>query len=118
MSWDRRQVASLLLLLTLTGCGSGEIDGRGSVGSSPSRPTQPTRTLVMIARGEPPSLAAKPLVSAGAVGNIVPLFNATLDYVDENGTAHPYLAEALPELNTDSWRVSPDGRMETTYRLK
>src|SRR5205823_288854 len=26
--------------------------------------------------------------------------------------------ETLPQLNTDTWRVFPDGRMETTYRLK
>jgi peptide/nickel transport system substrate-binding protein len=31
---------------------------------------------------------------------------------------HPYLAQSLPQLNTDSWRVFPDGRMETTYRLR
>jgi peptide/nickel transport system substrate-binding protein len=30
----------------------------------------------------------------------------------------PYLAESTPHLNTDSWRVTPDGRMETTYRLR
>jgi peptide/nickel transport system substrate-binding protein len=31
---------------------------------------------------------------------------------------HPYLAEALPQLNTGSWRVLPDGTMETTYTLR
>src|SRR5439155_19119250 len=28
------------------------------------------------------------------------------------------LADALPQLNTDTWRLFPDGRMETLYRLK
>ena len=27
-------------------------------------------------------------------------------------------AESLPQLNTDTWRVGSDGRMETTYRLR
>ena len=41
-----------------------------------------------------------------------------LDYIDEKEVAHPYLAEALPTLNSDAWRVFPDGRMETTFRLR
>ncbi|MPZ14111.1 MAG: hypothetical protein GEU73_06750 [Chloroflexi bacterium] len=46
------------------------------------------------------------------------LFNAGVALKDERGVASPYLVEALPRLNTDSWIVLPDGRMETTYRLK
>ena len=46
------------------------------------------------------------------------LFNAALAIVDSSGSPRPYLAETLPQLNTDSWRVLPDGRMETTYRLR
>jgi peptide/nickel transport system substrate-binding protein len=46
------------------------------------------------------------------------IFNGMLDHVDEKEVAHPYLAEALPELNTDTWRVFPDGRMETTHQLR
>jgi peptide/nickel transport system substrate-binding protein len=46
------------------------------------------------------------------------MFSAFLDYYDDQGKALPYLAEALPELNTDTWTVFPDGRMETRYRLK
>jgi peptide/nickel transport system substrate-binding protein len=46
------------------------------------------------------------------------LFNATLTARDEKQSALPYLATPLPVLNSDSWQVRPDGRMETTYRLK
>jgi peptide/nickel transport system substrate-binding protein len=46
------------------------------------------------------------------------MFNAGLAYQDDKDAYHPHLAEALPQLGTDSWRVFPDGRMETTYRLK
>jgi peptide/nickel transport system substrate-binding protein len=46
------------------------------------------------------------------------LFNAELDFYDEREAPQPYLGEALPQLNTETWRVFPDGRMETTYRLK
>jgi peptide/nickel transport system substrate-binding protein len=38
--------------------------------------------------------------------------------LDDQGNPQPYLAQALPQLNTDGWKVFPDGTMETTYRLK
>ncbi len=74
--------------------------------------------MVVIAR-EIPTLAAKPLqgVSGSARGH-AGLFNATLTWLDEAGNRAPLLAEAMPQLNSDSWRVFPDGTMETTYRLR
>jgi peptide/nickel transport system substrate-binding protein len=79
----------------------------------------PNRTVVLIARGEFASLAAKQLQgTGGGIDQVLVVYNATLDMRDENGTPMPYLAESLPQLNSDSWRVFPDGRMETRYRLK
>lgn len=46
------------------------------------------------------------------------MFNGSLGLLDSNGETRPYLAEQLPAFNTDNWRIFPDGRMETTYRLK
>jgi len=46
------------------------------------------------------------------------IFNASLALMDAKGQLHPYLAEALPQLNADSWRVNAEGTMETTYRLR
>ena len=46
------------------------------------------------------------------------VFNAGLGLEDGDNQIRPYLAESLPQLNTESWRVSPVGRMETTYRLR
>jgi len=46
------------------------------------------------------------------------LFNTTLDFLDQRGTPQAFMVESLPQLNTDSWKVFPDGRMETSYRLK
>jgi peptide/nickel transport system substrate-binding protein len=79
----------------------------------------PQRTLVVALRGEPPSIATKPIVDfSGALSRPTSLFNATLDYRDEFQNPQAELAEAIPQLNTDTWRLFPDGRMETTYRLK
>jgi len=78
------------------------------------------RTLVMIARAQPEGIAARSLraVSGRTVDTTLRLWNAGLALNNEKEVPSPYLAEALPQLNTDNWKVFSDGRMETTYRLK
>jgi peptide/nickel transport system substrate-binding protein len=80
----------------------------------------PSKTLRIGIRVEPTTIAAK---SPGLGGGVTlettrRLFNANLTINDSSGVVLPYLAENLPQLSTDSWRVFPDGRMETIYRLK
>jgi peptide/nickel transport system substrate-binding protein len=70
----------------------------------------------MAVRYEVPSLVPK--AGSGLTGGTARVFNAGLFLVDGNGVTHPYLAASLPALNTDTWRVHPDGRMEVTYQLK
>jgi peptide/nickel transport system substrate-binding protein len=75
----------------------------------------------MVARSEMATLAASPPqgMNLGLTsGTTTRLFNAGLSLENAQGSALPYLAEDLPRLNTDTWRVQPDGRMETTYRLR
>src|SRR5947199_10653182 len=78
---------------------------------------RPSRTLVVAHRYEPAVLAPKALGSNGPL-TTTRLFNAALAEFDHKGLPRPYLAEALPQLNTDTWQITPDGRMETTYRLR
>lgn len=39
-------------------------------------------------------------------------------HADDKGTVLPQLAEAVPSIENGLWRVLPDGRMETTLRIK
>lgn len=108
--------APLLLALVVVGCAPGIPSAATGEESSPTRSAQ---TLVLVARGELASLAAKQLQgTGGGIDQLLGIYNAALDITDENGAYVAYLADALPQLNTPSWRVFPDGRMETTYRLK
>src|SRR6266545_4863963 len=79
---------------------------------------QPSRTLVIAIRTEPASLASKQQASGVTLTTTKRLFNAELTIFDQRGQAQPYLAAELPRLQTSSWQVLPDGRMETTYKLK
>lgn len=113
------RILGVLAIMAVAGCAPATPGtAERSAPSEPSASAAADRTLVMLARGEPPSFAMRAFQSAGGNSNSYMVFNATLDEVDEGGTPHPVLAEALPRLNTDTWRVFPDGRMETTYRLK
>jgi peptide/nickel transport system substrate-binding protein len=91
----------------------------GQQASPATAPAQSSRTLNTLMQVEPGTLLSKQFQRGGIpTRHAARLFNAELDLQDARGNTHPYLAEALPQLHTDTWRVLPDGRMETSYRLK
>jgi peptide/nickel transport system substrate-binding protein len=117
----RRVVEALAIFaLLLSACAPlAPVSDRSSGQVQQSAQREAPRTLITVARVEVASLAAKPPQSAGATAfTSVRLFNADLAIEDHRGVAQPYLAESLPQLNSEAWRVFPDGRMETTYTLR
>ncbi|HEY3117557.1 MAG TPA: ABC transporter substrate-binding protein [Chloroflexota bacterium] len=114
-----RQVNVFVLVLAAmlaAGCAPGSTTS-GDNQSVPGAVDQ-NRTLVVAVRGEPSGLSDKEFIESMHLRDTKRFFNAWLTLTDAQGQNSPYLAEALPRLNTDTWRVLPDGRMETTYRLK
>ena len=92
--------------------------GQGSEGAGGS--ADRSRTLVLVSRAEPDTIADKEVLSVtGLSFSATPrMFNAGLALLDAQESPLPYLVEAHPQLNADTWRVFPDGRMETIYRLR
>ncbi len=118
----RSRLGVLVLLATFVlSCAAPGTPGPAPA-SGPGQPTgvDPSRTLVLTARAEPDTVANKEVlrVSGLSFSTTPRLFNAGLAILDAREVPRPYLVERLPELNTDSWRVFPDGRMETTYTLR
>src|SRR6266700_413257 len=75
---------------------------------------QASRALVAAIHDEPGGLGLHPFTQPGQATYLIKRFvNAQLTYLDNEAAPYPYLAEALPQLNTDSWKIFPDGRMET-----
>jgi peptide/nickel transport system substrate-binding protein len=103
---------------------SSQYSGAGSSGAQsgaalPGPETAPGKTLVVATRAEPPSLSPKPFRSLGLTADLSGrMFNAGLTIKNDDGNPVPYLAQSVPQVSSDDWRVSPDGTMETTYRLK
>lgn len=115
------QVAAVVIAVTilLVGCAPGAAPPTGPADSPTGGRTTVSRPLQVLVGREPASLSLKALGTAGVTtATSRRIFNATLTLIDAVGNPLPYLGASLPQLNSDSWKVSPDGRMETTYPLK
>ncbi len=109
----------LVLLITLAACAPSVPRATEQPGQAPAAAPESGRTLAIAIRVEPATLAAKPIGAGGVTLTTTRrLFNATLAIFDDRGEAVPYLARELPRLDSESWRMESDGRMETTYQLK
>ncbi|MEA2638609.1 MAG: peptide/nickel transport system substrate-binding protein [Chloroflexota bacterium] len=53
-----------------------------------------------------------------SAGQILELYHAPLTTLDERGATVPRLAEAAPSVENGTWRLNPDGTMDTIYRLR
>jgi peptide/nickel transport system substrate-binding protein len=92
-------------------------------GSQPSgtESGQPKRMTAVI-RGAPASLAIQRTSRSGGsvrgLDGIEELAHAGLTYLKADGTRTGQLAEAAPTIENGLWRVFPDGRMETTWKIR
>jgi peptide/nickel transport system substrate-binding protein len=112
----RRLVATVLIAAFTLACAPTSSPGDGRVTGADSPAVQP-KSITLGVRYELISGQSKALNNSNSDAQ-KRLFNASLSLMDSKGQILPYLAETLPQLNTDSWKVNPDGSMETTYRLR
>src|SRR6266511_2209708 len=118
LSFDSAWLLCALALLSACAPTPAAVDRRAQ-SEDELRTAQASKTLTIIGRNQPVNLAVPGLraTGAGVSGSVGP-FNAALDTQDARENNVPQLAEALPQLNTDTWRLLPDGRMQTRYTLK
>src|SRR5947209_55451 len=117
----RSALCGLALLALLTACTASPPPAPG--GSAAEAPAPPAKKRVLAAVfGEPTTLsdtlnATVPGGSPGVV-DLEFLVHAGLSIVDDHGQRVPRLAEAVPSLDNGLWVLDPDGRMETTYKIR
>lgn len=122
----RKAAAALVVvsLIGITACGQPTraptaVEGSPQLGQAEEQVQgSPGRTLTMAIRYETVALAPKIVAGGQGVQGTLRLFNAQLSFVDGQGATRPYLAEWLPQLNTDTWRVLSDGKMDVVYTLR
>jgi peptide/nickel transport system substrate-binding protein len=88
-----------------------------SAPSAPASPNAPAsnRTLSLLMRVEPKDMLE---ATDDRFSIHRSVFSANLGGWDQQGNSYGLLAARPPQPNTESWRLLPDGRMETVYPLR
>jgi len=109
-----------LALTVLAGCApSGPASPASSGATAPT--TQGPKRVVIAMAGEPPGISTHINPAGTATPGLPELLGLVapgLSMVDNDGQRAPVLASELPSIDRGSWRVFPDGRMETTWKLR
>jgi peptide/nickel transport system substrate-binding protein len=118
----RGAAALLALLIVVGGCSPAAPAGRSSSGpSGDATRSGGTKRISVVIRGNPFALAQA--INAGGAGTVPGIdqvegmLHTGLAVEDGSGRLRPRLAEAVPSQENGLWRVEPDGRMETRWRL-
>lgn len=115
----RLAAVSLAAALLLGACAPPPSAPQSSVLSPSTSPKRMTAAIM----GDPYTLNST-MNFGGTVGSVrgvdevERLVHAGLAIADNQGTLRPQLAEAVPTVENDLWRLFPDGRMEITWRIR
>lgn len=120
MNTGRRALFALVPLLVLAACAPARSDAPFGGLSGPETRQGPPKRFTAAIRGDPHTLYQKlnPRSNIPGIDDLERLVNAGLSVPDSDGNLQPRLAEAVPTIENGLWRVFPDGRMETTWRLR
>src|SRR6266545_3105024 len=106
-------------VIALAACAPSAADQSAGAGAAPQRSTAPTRIVTAI-MSNPPYLYRN--LTGTGIGPGQPgleqMVAVGLAVTDRNGMLTPQLAESIPSVDNGLWRVQPDGRMETTWRIR
>lgn len=112
-------LASVVGAVLLGGCAPPS-PSQSSVSSS--EPSTPKRITAAV-RGDPRTLSdainfAAGLSSVAGVRELEQLVNSGLGLIDDKGQVLGQLAETAPSIENGLWKLLPDGRMETTWKIR
>ena len=110
----------IMTSLAILGCANPRPVGETSAGQGASQATTGPKRIVGITQGNPIGAYARldPQISERGKAEVAGLLNSSLNVFDSNGDLHPQLGEAVPTVENGLWRVLPDGRMETTWKIR
>lgn len=120
---SRIGIIALALVTVLVGCAPSPASQSSSAGAESQPRTATKKRMGVAIRGNPWTLSSA-MNSAGSggvagVSEIEDMVHAGLaDIAIRRVAAAPRLAEAVPSIENGLWKVFPDGRMETTWKIK
>ncbi len=113
-------ILALALIALLVGCQPAPRPASEPAGNAPMSSSAPKR-LTAVTMGDPPHFAGRFNPSIGSVPGLDTLeemVNAGMANFSNQGALRPQLAEAVPSLDNGLWKLLPDGRMETTWKIR
>ncbi len=122
MSYNARlRLGLLALAFALTACGapkaSAPAGGSAASGQAAGVPAQP-KILNVVLVGEPRALTMWKETTTGNIIHVHELITNALIGYNANAEPIPRLAVAPPSVEQGTWKVNPDGTMETTFNLQ
>ena len=116
------RIALLLLASTLLACTQGAAPSAAPSGAG-ARQTggdagPRAKRITAAVRAELPTVSKTLNTIIPGATALDRLVSAGLTTTDDKGVIHPQLADAVPSVDNGQWRVFPDGRMETTWKLR
>lgn len=117
----RWRLASLVIaaVVTSTAC-AGAASPAGPGAALPDAKPGGVKRIVAAIQGDPHTLAQQlnPASRVRGIEALEELVSAGLTRQDNRTNMLPQLAESAPSLENGQWRLLPDGRMETTWRIR
>ncbi|HZT06450.1 MAG TPA: ABC transporter substrate-binding protein [Chloroflexota bacterium] len=113
---------SLGLALLLAGCAAGAPRGQTAATDLPQASAR--KQIVAGILSQPAGFFHEMTNPTGTPSSVpglqetYQLVNATLSYTDLASNRHAWLAEDVPSTDNGLWTVHPDGRMDTTWRIR
>jgi peptide/nickel transport system substrate-binding protein len=115
-------ILALVLIALLVGCQQAPASSGGSRSGSADGPSRSTPKRVVAAiMGDPPHFQERWNPSIGStpgLDTLIDVMNAGMAVFSNEGVLRPQLAEQVPSIDNGLWKVSPDGRMELTWKIK
>jgi peptide/nickel transport system substrate-binding protein len=115
-------VSCFVMTFVAAACAPAQSPASPGSGQQPSQaPAMPKRIAASVA-SDFNALSAQVVRSGSGsrpgLKELEQLVHAGLTISDNGGVLRPQLAEAVPTVENGLWKVLPDGRMETTWRLR
>lgn len=115
--WTNRLICALAAI-TLLGCAAPRAP---AVQESTAAPIGPPKRVTAAIVGAPKMLNSTfggAQAKVPGLPEVASLLNAPLSAEDSEGVRRPQVAEAVPSVENGLWKIFPDGRMETTWRVR
>lgn len=105
----------LVCFALLAGCMPGEAGGGGRQAATDAPPPGPPKSVTIIMNRDPTGFGPHQETDS----NLTPVFMATLTRAKVwDQQYEPLLASEAPSLERGTWKTLPDGRMETTWKMR